>query len=241
MTVASSTLESIVEPMRLPVRGFAELVRNLAGEHVMGMTLFGAIAAGSFDATLHTVRSVVVIDAVDLRMLRRLSEHGVKLGKAHIAAPLIMTPKYIQESLDTFPLELIEIHQNHINLFGKDYFGDLTFDDAHVRLQCEREFKVTTLGLRQGLLAAAGREKVLAQLIAGSGERLLRTLRGLLWIKGRKEAQPAAEVIKEVENLLNRKFPGVRSSLEPTGQNEWDHFQALYGDVAALAETVNAW
>jgi hypothetical protein len=35
-------------------------------------------------------------------MLRCLAEHGLKLGKARIAAPLVMTPEYIQRSLDTF-------------------------------------------------------------------------------------------------------------------------------------------
>ena len=240
MTTLSSP-EAIAEPMRPPIRSLADLVRKLAGNHAKSLTLFGAIAAGSFEATRHTVRSVLIVDAIDLSVLRRLAEHGAKLGKAHVAAPLIQTPKYIADSLDTFPLELIEIHQNHITVFGKDHFEDLSFDDGHVRLQCERELKVLLIGLRQGLLAAAGREKVLAELEVNMAENLLRTLRGMLWLKGRREAQPATEVLVEIENLVQRKLPGVRAAVDREAAHDWSQFESLYRDVEALGETVNAW
>ena len=240
MTTLSS-MEAIAEPMRPPIRTLADLVRKLAGNHAKSLTLFGAIAAGSFDATRHTVRSVLIVDAVDLSVLRRLAEHGAKLGKAHVSAPLIMTPQYITDSLDTFPLELIEIHQNHITVFGEDHFADLSFDDGHVRLQCERELKVLLIGLRQGLLAAAGREKVLAELEVNMAENLLRTLRGMLWLKGRREAQPATEVIVEVENLVQRKLPGVRAAVDREAAHDWGQFESLYRDVEALGATVDAW
>ena len=150
-----AALERVSGPMRQPLEQYTQLVKELAGENARALTLFGAIAAGVFDPNRHTVRNVLVLERVDLSFLRRLGEHGVKLGKARIAAPLIMTPGYVKASLDTFPLELLEIKQNHVTVFGDDYFDDLAFDDAHVRLQCERELKAILIGLRQGLLAAA--------------------------------------------------------------------------------------
>jgi hypothetical protein len=184
---------------------------------------------------------VLVVDGVDLHMLRRLAEHGAKLGKSSISAPLIMTPQYIADSLDTFPLELIEIHQNHVPLFGDDHFADLAFQESHIRLQCERELKVLAMGLRQGLLAAAGRERALAEVEKGSAQTVLRTMRGMLWLKDRREAQPALAVVTEVENLLNKKLPGVRTAIDPEAPHGWEQFETLYHDVIALQETVDAW
>ncbi len=241
MTTTVNTYDQLPAELQPAIRQFAELLKKLAGSNLQGLTLFGAIAAGTFDATRHTIRSVAVVEKVDLHMLRKLADHGAKLGKAHLSAPLIMTPSYIDESRDTFPLELIEIHQNHINLAGTDYFNDLSFEDNHVRLQCERELKVISIGLRQGLLAAAGREKFLAELETNMAENLMRTLRGMLWLKDRKEAQPALEVIAEVENLTKRKLPGVRAALNPSADHSWEQFETLYGDVAALGGIVDAW
>lgn len=237
----TSRLDAIIEHMREPVREFADLVRQLAGRHAESLTLFGALAGGSFDPKRHTVRSVLVLDNIDLDLLRRLAEEGERLGKSGFAAPLIMTPDYIAASLDTFPLELIEIHQCHVNVFGTDHFSDLKFEDRHVRLQCEREFKSILISLRQGLLAAAGREDVLEAVEVDIAEKLVRTLRGMLWLKGSRDARPAPAVVDEVSAMIDRRLEGVRAALDPHVRHGWDEFQQLYQDVAAVGDIVDAW
>lgn len=233
-----SNIQKIPEPIRESVQQYVDLIKELAGDNALGLMLFGAVAAGAFDATRQTMRSVVILKTVDLGLLRRLAEHGLKLGKQHIAAPLIMTPDYIKESSDTFPLELIEIKQQHLTLFGDDYFSDLSFDSGHIRLQCERELKVVLMGLRQGLLAAAGREKVISALEVDVGEGLLRTLRGFLWLKGQTDGKPAAEVLKAVEEVTDRKLSGLRAALDVNGTHGWNEFNKLYEDVEALGKIV---
>ncbi|MCH8913807.1 MAG: hypothetical protein IIA33_09600 [Planctomycetes bacterium] len=237
----TSRLDAIIENMREPVREFADLVQQLSGSNAESLTVFGALAGGSFDPKQHTVRSVLVLDNIDLDLLRRLAEEGERLGKSGFAAPLIMTPDYIAASLDTFPLELIEIHQCHVNVFGTDHFKDLKFEDGHVRLQCEREFKSILISLRQGLLAAAGRDDMLEAVEVDIAEKLVRTMRGMLWLKGRKEAKHAAEVVDEVGELVKHPLAGVRAALDPNVRHGWEEFQQLYQDVAAVGDIVDAW
>lgn len=234
-------MDGIPEPMCGPIREYAALVRDTAGAGAKSLTLTGAIAAGTFDSARHSVRSVLVLQSIDLDMLRRFSEHGPKLGKRYIAAPLIMTDEYIKTSLDTFPLELLEISQTHITLFGDDPFADMTFDDAHIRLQCEREFKTILISLRQGLLAAAGRDKVLKAVELDIGDQLIRTLRGVLWLDGKRKSKPAADVVTEVESMAKRGMKGVRATLDVAGEHGWDQFQSLYRDVETLTEMADAW
>lgn len=232
--------QGIVEPMREPVRRLGKLVRELGGDNARSLTLFGAIAAGTFDATQQTARSVLLLDRMDLNLLRRLAEHGAKLGKEHIAAPLMMTREYVMASLDTFPLEFIEIKQMHMTVFGEDLFAALTFHDEHVRLGCEREFKSILLRLRQGLLAAAGRDRALDAVMAESAEGIVRTMRGLLWLKGEREGSPSWSVIESMERSIDRRLTGVRAAVNAGAVRGWEQFEQLYGDVEALAEKANA-
>ncbi len=237
----TSILDAIIEQLREPVSDFSDLVQQLSGSNAESLTIFGALAGGSFDPKRHTVRSVLVLDKIDLDLLRRLAEEGERLGKSGFAAPLIMTPDYIAASLDTFPLELIEIHQCHVNVFGTDHFGDLKFEDHHVRLQCEREFKSILISLRQGLLAAAGRENVLEAVEVDIAEQLVRTLRGMLWLKGSRDAKPAPAVVDEVSAMIDRRLDGARAALDPHVRHGWEAFQKLYQDVAAVGDIVDAW
>ena len=91
-----------------------------------------------------------------------------------MAAPTVFTPAYLARSVDTFPLEFIEIQQQHVTVLGEDHFAPLVFEPAHVRLQCERELKVLEIGLQQGILVSQGRSESLKWLGDDVAERLLR-------------------------------------------------------------------
>lgn len=234
-------LDQVPEQMREPIERYAQHVRSVAGANVLSATLFGAVAAGTFDPGLHTVRNVVVLQTVDLAVLRRLAQEGARWGKARIHAPLVMTPDYIKASVDTFPLELIEIQQRHLVLFGPDYFAGLTFEDAHVRHQCERELKTMLIGMRQALLASGGRDKALADVERNVADQLMRTLRGLLWLHGQKAPTPAPRVVAEIERALSKELPGIRSAIDERGRHGWQEFTTLYEEVDALRTVIDAW
>ncbi len=241
MPETALNLDRVISSMQEPVRKFGERVQELAGGNALAVTLFGAIAAGTFDTSRHTVRSVLMLGDVDLDLLRQFAKEGTKFGKARIAAPLVMTPEYISASVDSFPLEFIEFQQCHLCLFGPDYFGNLVFEPTHVRLQAEREFKTILIGMRQALLAAAGQEQLFGDIEADVAERLIRTLRGLLWLHEQHEALPAVEVVAQVERELQRELPGLRSVLPKEGPHQWDQYKGLYEDVDTLRKIIETW
>lgn len=241
MTEATLKMDGVIPSMQIPIQKYAQTVHTLAGTKALSLTLYGAIVGGSFDPSWQTARSVVVFDSIDLEILRNLGKEGARLGKAKIAAPLIMTPEYIQNSLDSFPLEFLEIQQRHRCLFGQDSFAELSFYQPHLRLQCERELKSMLIGMRQGLLAAGGQDKWLSTMEVDIGERLIRALRGLLWLHGQMEGKPAAQTVSDIEESLNKPLPGIRAALHRQGQHGWDEFTSLYEDIEALRTLVDTW
>jgi len=234
-------LTELPDDVRDPVRRFGEHLHSLLRERWRAWTVFGAAAVGTYDPLLHQLQSVVVVETVDLEALRQLASEGPRFGKIGIAAPLIMTPAYIDQSRDAFPLELIEIHQAHVTVYGDEHFTDLDFSDADIRLQCERQWKTLLITLRQGLLASAGKPRLLDALEQNVADAILRTLRGMLWIKGHRVAMPATQVMIQIEDIIGHKLPGVRSTIDVAGSHGWPEFRALYEDLLTLSDRVNAW
>ena len=231
-----------VEPaMREPVRRYLQRIKEHSGDKALSLTLFGAIAVGSFDPLRQAVSNVLVLAEVDLQTLRNLAAEGHKFGKSAIAAPLVMTPAFIKASLDSFPLELIEIQQRRIVLFGDDFFESLHFENDHVRLQCERELKTIAIGIRQGLVASSGKEKSLGPVAEQAGASLARILRGLLWLEGVKEPKTSADIMAETERLLGRSLAGIRRTANLPMAYSWHDLQELYQDVEALGRFADAW
>ena len=241
MTSSMMNSEQLAEAMQEPMQKFVDRVQALGGTNCLALIGFGAIATSGFDPARHTARSVLVLEKIDLEMLRELAKDGLKLGKAKIAAPLIMTPAYIDGSLDTFPLELLEIQQCRMCLVGADYFADVSFQDMHIRHQCERELKTILIGMRQGILAAAGREKILGAMEGDIAERLIRTLRGLLWLHGQRNFLTAIEVVSRIEQKTNRSFHGIRSALQDIRRHDWDDVTHLYDEIDGLKTLADRW
>lgn len=241
MPVELRSLDRLSPAVREPVRRYAEQVAELAGPQGLGLTLYGAIAAGTFDAARHVIHNVLVLETVDLDLVRRLGSELSHHHVSRIAPPLVLTPAYIQASLDTFPLELIEIQQQHATLWGEDHFAGLQFDNSHIRLQCERELKVMLLATRQTVLHAAGQEKKITAAAQHAGDGVLRTLRGLLWLQGQRTAQPASQVIEQIEKLVSRSLPGVRALIDERVARDWRHIRELYDDLDALTNLSDAW
>jgi hypothetical protein len=238
-------LDDLPQPIREPLRRFADRIRELAKDNALAWTLFGAVVAEKvaekYARPRHAIQSVLMLESVDLDLLHALAAEGPRHGRAGLAPPVIMTPRFVEASRSTFPLELIEIHQHHRVVFGNDHFAELKFDDRNIRLQCERELDVLLIGLRQGLLIARGKKSRLALLQRNWVHNLMRTMRGLLWLKGQKEGLPASRVLAEVAQLAKLPLKGIHHVLHAGDSPGWEAFKHLYADVEALESAADGW
>lgn len=236
--VTESLRESGVEipqNLRGKLTKYGEIVAGVVGDNLAGLTAYG----DGLDGAVETLSSVLVVRRVDLAQLRLLAERGPTLGNLGLTAPVVMTPAYIEASLDTFPLEMMEIHQRHATIAGEDHFASISVDDEHLRLQCERELKRILIRMRQGVLAAGGREDVLAALEKDVGLHLVRTIRGLAWLRGERSFLSMDQAIQQAEALAGGTLDGVRRAVRKSGDHDWKAFEALYADVERLAGFVD--
>jgi len=219
---------------------FARALLELAGDNLLGLSAFGGWLESDpfFEDT--PARSVAVLQRVDLKMLDRLASSGAKFGKSKITAPLMMTPEYIKSSCDVFPLELMEIQQLHALVVGQDHFAELTFDHRDVRLQCEREFKGELIQLRQGLLAAAGKRKLLPQLCHACALRIARMLRGVLFLNGVSPAPKLTRaIVKRAAEVSDQPLETLARIVTRPDQIEFDALERFYAEVDALTSYVD--
>jgi predicted nucleotidyltransferase len=91
-----------------------------------------------------------------------------KWKKRNVATPLFMTREDMLSSLDSFPVEFLNMKWQHVLVYGEDVLTSLVFPPEPLRLQVEREFKAKILHLRKGFMETEGREKHIRQLIRAS-------------------------------------------------------------------------
>ncbi len=236
MTVMLHDLDRLAEPLREPVTRLSARLIELAGDHVVGWTLFGAATTGAFNSRLHRVHSALVVERFDLEELYAISKALRPWLQAEFNAPLVMTRAFIAASCDSFPLELLEIQQQHCTILGGDEFTSLGFDRDHVRLQCERELKSMQMALRQQVLMSHAEGRSADELASQSADGILRALRGILWLRGARLSKPAAEVVSDIERVVGRGCLGLRHLLAPSHLHGERVLSELHRDLGSLSE-----
>lgn len=235
------SLDAVHPALRERLAPFRDQVRAVLGENLLAITLFGTALLGALPRGRHRLRSVLVMSRIDLEALRRLAPAGRQLGRHGFAVPLALSPEFIRDSLDSFPLELLEIAHRRHTLLGTDYFCDLALPHTDLRLQCERELKTLLIGMQHAVLAAAGQDRVIDEAPRHVATALARVLLGMVWLKGKRDHRDEVALISAAEDLCGRKLTGLRQALEPAAGRGWRQFRELYDDVTALRRFIDAW
>ena len=216
-------------------------------DKIHSVYVVGSALTQDYDPKISDINSVFVLHEMDLEFLDLLAPLGKKYGKKRIAAPLIMTPGYIDESIDVFPIEFLNIKLLHHTVFGNDIFKDLDIKKSDLRRQCERELKVKLIGLRQGYISAAGEQRVLAQGLAESIAGYMPLFKAVIVLFGRQAPRNNKEILSVLEEVSGLRTDAFRQVLmhkhgqtKPSGDTLNLVFKDYYRIIEQLGDMINA-
>jgi len=177
------------------VQSLAETLRADLGENLRSLSVVGSALTQDFDPARSDINTVLVVGRRSHELLGRIASYGRTMGRKHLRAPLLMTPEYIERSVDVFGVELLDFQLNHLTVVGDDPFDRLEFTKSDVRLQCERELKASLIGLRQGYIRSMGDHRLIGEVLAGCLGNVLPVMRAMLWLEGRERSPLANATI----------------------------------------------
>jgi hypothetical protein len=226
-------------------REFLASLRSAYGDAVSSVIRWGpAAGAKAVDGVLHFL--VVMADNSPSE-LARCAPCVKQWHKSGIATPLFLSADYIRRSLDTFPLEFMDMRRLYRVVDGADVLAELVFDRSDVRAQCEREIKGKLVHLRAEYLAARGHEGPLADLIEASLGAFGLVFSGALYLKG-------IEIPSDPERLLDAVCDaygldrGVFRALEAVARGERRSdpetdrlFDRYVEELSKLSREIDAW
>ncbi len=228
------------------IRPFLHDILDRYPENIHSIHVTGTAVTADYDGKISDVNSIIVLKEMDLKFLGVLAPLGKKYGKHKVAAPLIMTPGYIERSLDVFPVEFLNFRLIHSTVFGEDILEGLEIDRMDLRHQCERELKVKLIWLRQGYISSRGDSRILAEQLVNSITGCIPLFRGIIVLRGKEPPVAHREVITALSGavdidtgvfikLLERKHD--RQKVSPGELNTI--FEEYYTATEKLGRTVN--
>jgi len=181
---------------------FSKAIKSGSPVNIHSIHVVGSALTPDFIPRQSDVNSCVGVYEVTLEFLDFIVRLGKKYSQYDVAAPLLMTPGYIETSLDVFPVEFLNFSAIHHTMFGPDLLRDLSIDHTHLLLQCEREVKSKLLWLHQGYIESLDDEKQLVVWLSNSITGYIPLFRAILYLDGHKLMLSAQDTAAALEKYI---------------------------------------
>ncbi len=178
------TRGSVGNDLEGKIKRAVEEVKQAAGPHRSAIVLFGSASQGCYVPGRSDLNFLVVVNEIDLPLLDRFQSSVAAWSRRRIATPILVSPSFLAESTDSYPLEILGMMSGYRVLDGIDPFESLTLKKEDVRLQVEREVKAKSLFLRRGYMESCGKHQRLLACLTGALPALDVILRGMLFLNG---------------------------------------------------------
>jgi len=181
----------------------AEDCRKAFGDELISVILYGSGITSEYDPKRSDLNFLVVLSEEGIERLDRVHELVANWHKKKVATPLFLTKTYIESSLDTFPIEFLNIQRNYSLIVGEDVLEGISFKRDFIRMQCERELKGKLLLLRERYVETRGKPKILEELIHASVPTFIFVFKGLLYLLDKEVPETKKETVSLLGKELN--------------------------------------
>jgi predicted nucleotidyltransferase len=236
---------------RSPDEIFSDFVADLKEvflDDLVSVILFGSGAGDDYVFKKSDLNFLVVLSEKGIEKLDKGFDLVKKWGRRRVSPPLYVTEEYVRSSLDSFPIEFLNMQRRHILVHGKDVLKKLKVDRDNLRLECEAQVKGKLLHLREEFLKTLGRKKPLQNLVSMTVPTFASIFTALLIFKDIEPPAGKEEILlKTAETFeLNRdvfqRVMEVREKRRTLSRNELIELMRNYiSEIRRLTKIVDGW
>jgi len=187
------------------------------------------------------INLLIVLKDAGLANLKKITK-TLKEKKFNILNSLFLTPDYIRNSTDVFPIEFLDMKENYVLLFGEDILKDLQVDIKNLRFQCEQELKAKLILIKKFYLRNRSKY-ALRSFLFKSMNSVLHILRNLVRLKGKAPAYLKEVVLKDIYQEFSINIQPFNKILEAKKGNQRLSYQEtedlLFVFVTELEKIIN--
>jgi hypothetical protein len=176
-------LEKLPKEVEKILKPYCEEMVKIHKENLLSMLVYGSAVGRDFISKKSNINLVFVFNNLKREDLDKSLKLVNKGRRKRIIAPLFLTDEYMRSSSDVFPIEFLEMKENHILIYGEDFLERLEISRENLRLQCEQQLKGKLIRLRQAYLEIGKNRKAIMQLIWESFTSFIPVIRNLLRLK----------------------------------------------------------
>jgi len=223
-------------------------IKHQFNTNLVSIAVYGSGAKGEYVRKKSDINFLVVLTEDGINKLAGAFDLVKKWNKRNVAVPLFLTRDYIETSLDSFPIEFLNMKKFHKLVHGEDILSGLEISKQHLRLRCEEQIKGKLLHLREDFLRTLGNKKLLESLLAVTIPAFVSLFTALLDYKDidvpeskRDTILLTAESFSLNKEIFNRVLAVREKSLKLSKAELIQLTQDYIEEIRKLAKIVDKW
>jgi hypothetical protein len=195
------------------LQAYVKDVKGRLGDQLEGMLLYGSAIRGEFLPGRSNLNILLLVSSYDSALLKQYGSLHRQWSKEQIVVPLFLTEEELRTSAAVFPLEFLEIQEQHRVLGGRDPFIGFHVKTDQLREAVVQGLTSHLLRLRQRYVEGGGSDDATMILLPLSITSTLPLLRGVQRLLGRPVLSQSDAVIKDVAEQLTLDLQGLLDAL----------------------------
>jgi len=205
-------IDGLPDEYQQHLRAYVKDVQRVYGDSLDGVLLYGSAVRGEFLPGRSNLNIVLVVKSTKADQLKKYSALHRRWAKEQIVVPLFVTQADLPAMSLVFPLEYIELQEQHRLLAGQDPFVGFKVDQRHLLAEVLQSLRGNLLRVRQRFVEGGGSEEAITILLPLSLTAVLPCLRGVQRLLGRPVLSQGELILKDFETLLSVDLSGLRDA-----------------------------
>lgn len=206
-------IEGLPDDTQKLLQAYVKDVKGRLGDQLEGMLLYGSAVRGEFLPGRSNLNILLLVSSYDSALLKQYGSLHRQWSKEQIVVPLFLTEEELRTSAAVFPLEFLEIQEQHRVLGGRDPFIGFHVKTDRLSEAVVQGLTSHLLRLRQRYVEGGGSDDATMILLPLSITSTLPLLRGVQRLLGRPVLSQSDAVIKDVAEQLTLDLQGLLDAL----------------------------
>jgi len=186
----------IPQPIKTDLQEFLKQIIHLYNGDLVSIMAFGSSATGDFIENSSDVNLMIVYSDLNITDLNSVAQIARTWLKKRSFSPRFISMNNLTGSSKFFQIDMLEMKDMHITLYGKDLLNDMTIVKSGLHWQLSYEIKAMRMRIKQQFWRSCGDDHLMQRILLERFTSIIHLSRVLLYLMNKPVSSGFEEILQ---------------------------------------------
>ena len=179
---------------------FLSQVVQLYADDLVSIMAFGSSVTKDYVENSSDINLMIVYSDLNITDLNTVSKLARGWLKKRAFSPRFISVNNLTSSSKFFPIDMLEMKDMHVTLFGKDLLNEMSIERSGLNWQLSYEIKAMRMRIKQQFWRSCGDDHIMQKILLERFTSIVHLTRVLLFLMGKSVSQNFDDILQMAKN-----------------------------------------